>query len=520
MWVCWGRPDSDVGSVAVTYALVLVSAVAHALAFPPWNFTAVAWVALVPLLIALRALRPGTAALAGLLWGSTAIWGVAYWVPGAIAFYYEQPWWFGVLFGVVGSMVLWGSYYAAFAALTAWLIPRTRGLMRAGTIAAAWIVCELARAKLLTGEPWMLLGYALVPHLRLIQIADLGGVYALSALVLFVNVSVDAVLLDGRSAAGTAAVATALLVAALAYGTIRLSTDFHTAPPVRVAVVQGNNDLGAQWNAEHYGRGLDTYLRLSREAVRKTRAAVLLWPESAVTFFLPEEADLRIAVERLVAETDTEVVLGGPHLDGADPAAPRFFNSAFALAPGLGITGRYDKTHLLPFAEYFPLRFSEFLRRRFERVRVFTAGNDPRLLPTRLGPTAVAICFEAIFPELVRTRMAAGAAVLLNLSNDGWLGAGAAQHAAMVTLRGVENRTWVVRATATGISGVIDPHGRWTVRSGTGTAAILAADVVPLHADAVYKRYGDVFAHACVVAVCVAAAVVALRDRPSAEDPV
>lgn len=499
--------------------MVVISALVHALAFPPWNLSAVAFVAIVPFLVAVRGLRPRAAALVGLLWGSVAIWGVAYWVAGALTFYYEQPWWFGVLFCVVGCMILWGTYYAAFAAFAAWVMSRTRGLVRVAVLTAAWVTCELGRATLLTGEPWMLLGYALTPHPPLIQIADLGSVYLLSALVFLVNASFAEVMIAGRRGVAAIAVAGAAIVATLAYGHVRTPDASAPSATVRVAVVQGNNDLGAQWSAEHYGRGLDTYLRLSRDAVRDTGASMLVWPESAVTFFLPEEAGLRAAIDRLLVQTNTELVLGGPHLDGTDPAVPRFFNSAFTMVPGAGITSRYDKTHLLPFAEYFPLRFIEFLRRRFERVRVFSAGGPTRLLPTRLGPAAVVICFEAIFPELVRARMAAGARVLVNLSNDVWLGAGAgaAQHAAMVTLRAVENRTWVVRATTTGISGLIDPHGRWVARSDTNVAAVLAADVEPLRVDTLYERYGNAFAYACVGTVIVAAICLA-RTRPEGTD--
>jgi apolipoprotein N-acyltransferase len=106
-----------------------------------------------------------------------------------------------------------------------------------------------------------------------------------------------------------------------------------------------------------------------------------------------------------------------------------------------------------------------------------------------------------MFPELVRARMNAGAEVLVNLSNDAWLGddAGPKQHASMTIIRAVENRTWVVRATTTGVSMIIDPYGIVREQSPLLAPAVLHASIVPLHVETTYERYGDVFASACIV---------------------
>jgi apolipoprotein N-acyltransferase len=538
---------------------LLASAGLHALAFPPWNHPALAWVALVPFLWALRGLRPAAGgsspgprpaaggssagplpvgslrtaksdspldpragALAGLIWGSAAIWAVAAWVPAALTFYYQQPWWFGLLFCLIGSMALWGLYYAVFAAVMCWGMPRLAPLARPWFVATVWVACELGRARLLTGEPWMLLGYALVPNVRLIQAADLGGVYLLSFVVSFVNASLHEALCDIRPSARRAGLAlchtaaAAVVVSALwGYGAWRLAQPLPQTPAVSVAVIQGNNDLGAQWRPEFYGQGLDVYLRQSAAAIRQSPAALLVWPESAVTFFLAHEPLYQTQIAHLLAVTGADLLVGAPHFDDRDQTVPRYFNSAFYLTADRGITGRYDKGHLLPFAEYFPLRFIAFLRRHFERVRTFTPGNGSTLLDTRIGKAAVVICFEALFPELVREQMARGAAVLVNLSNDVWLGAraGPEQHASMVRLRAVENRTWVIRATTTGVSAIIDPFGRVRAESPIFAAATLRGEIVPLHVSTVYKGIGDLFAYGCVLAsglIC----LVCWRRRP------
>jgi apolipoprotein N-acyltransferase len=488
----------------------------HALAFPPWDLSVLAFVAVAPLLYLSQRLPPARAALAGHLWGSAAIWGVGGWVAEALTFYYQQPWWFGILFCLVGCQILWGLFYAAFAAAASGLTRGMAPMARVPAIGVLWVTCELARAKLLEGEPWMLLGYALIPDAHLIQAADLGGVYLLSFVVITVNAALAELALaterHRRQAWATAGLALALVAASWSYGAWRLGQTLPAEPRVNVTIVQGNNDLGWQWRSEYFGRGLERYLDRSRDVARQPEPRLLVWPESALTFFLAREPLYQRPIFDLLAWSGADLIAGAPHMEGSE-SEPAFYNSAFYLTSDRRLLGRYDKSHLLPFAEYFPLHFIELLRRNFERVRYFTAGDGTTLLPTRWGQAAVVICFEAIYPEIVRRQMTAGANLLVNLSNDVWLGRGIGQrqHLAMVTLRAVENRTWIVRSTTTGISAIIDPYGRVRQRSPLFEEAVLAGVVVPMQVETVYKRWGDVFAYGCLVAAALVAARGMLR---------
>ena len=514
-----------VGPKSRRLCLVALSVGLHTLAFPPWSVSVVAWIALVPFLLALAGLGPAAGFLYGLLWGTAAIWGIGYWVPLAVSFYWGQPVWFGVLFSLAASIIFAGLYYAAFAACACWVGARCDGIRRALLIATLWVSWELARAQLLTGDPWLLLGYALVPHPRLIQAADLGGVFLLSFVVVFVNACLVEAL--RRRAAGLAAVGRVLvpgvaaLAASLAYGTVRLAAAPAGESALSVLVVQGNNDPGRQWRAEYDGVGLQHYLQLSTEAsAQQPVPDLIVWPESAVTFFLAREPVYRAQIARGLGSTGADLIVGGPHVEDPDPARPEYFNSAFYMTSGGQVSGRYDKHHLLPFAEYFPLRTIEFLRRHFEGVRTFTPGDGETPLDTRFGRIATVICFEGIFPELVRRQMANGAVMLLNLSNDSWLGTGAGpeQHLAMVTLRAVENRTWVVRATTTGVSAIIDPVGRVRARTAISTPAVLRALISPLRIETIYRLWGDWFAYSCIAVSAVALIALARVRPPKAAD--
>src|SRR5262249_37090079 len=145
---------------------------------------------------------------------------------------------------------------------------------------------------LLTGEPWLLLGYALGPTPTFVQAADLGGVHLLSFAVVLVNAALAEALRswpDGRAFARALAPAVAALALLYAYGLYRLAMPLPGEPAVPLAVIQGNNDMGTQWQDDFYGRGLEEYLRMSVDAASDEHPALLVWPETAITFFLDSE---------------------------------------------------------------------------------------------------------------------------------------------------------------------------------------------------------------------------------------
>lgn len=513
IWLVRTGPPTAVRSARVTserVLLVIASASLHTLALPPWNLAWLSWVALAPLLLALRGATIRSGLGLGFVWGMSAIWGIGYWVPAAVAYYWQQPTWIGAGFAMLAAAAVLGWQAALFGGGVVVIGRRFAGAGASLLVAALWVGVELLRARLAVGNPWLLVGYALLPYDHLVQAADLGGVFALSFLVVLVNAAlVETASRSSSSARDGMRIATLPLVVLAGYwgyGAIRLAGFDDGGQLISVAVVQPNRPPERQWRADLYGSGLDETLRLSQHAVETFLPQLIVWPESAITFFLADEPAYQRAITTSLHRWNADLLTGGPHEAHTADDSIRYFNSAFYMTRDGTIAARYDKTHLLPFGEYFPFPGLDLLRRRFGRVREFTPGEKIEPIDTRFGRIAIAICFEGIFPDLVRAQMTRGARLLVSLSNDAWLRSptGAEQHAAMVRMRAIENRTWVIRATSTGVSAIVDPRGRYRARSDVNVEATLGSKVALADRQTLYGLTGDLFAWLCLGAAAVA----------------
>ncbi|MGI9431872.1 MAG: apolipoprotein N-acyltransferase, partial [Myxococcota bacterium] len=366
---------------------VAVAAALFGLAFPPLRWHAVAWVALVPLLLAYR--EGGAARTAGLawLWSAAMAYSVGDWMPRAIVQYYQQPLWVGWLFffGIATTMNF--PYQVAFAFGFRALDRGTRSgrlpfVAFPLLVAALWCAMELLRGRLFTGtpifigNPWALLGYSQVGWDAVMQVASSTGIYGVSFVVAAANAAFAATLFSRVRVGRTLAVGLAPALLAVVFGVAVLRSEVEVGEAYDVAIVQGDVDVGSRWRSDLYGKNLESYLRLSLEVIRDHEPAVLFWPEAAMTFFVEDEPLYRRSIARLLSWRGTELVAGGPRAVG-EPSAARYRNTIFRLHPDGEIDGHYDNQYLVPFAEHFPLRGIERLRKRFEKVRVFEPGDAP-----------------------------------------------------------------------------------------------------------------------------------------------
>ncbi len=484
---------------------------------------ALAWIALVPWLAVLRSASPRGAAAHGLLFALAMSWTTGDWLPDAVAAYFHQPLWLGFAFLAFVALTMAAPYFVAFA-LAYRALARRYGLQAPLLVAAAWTAMELARGRLLNGTlfyfgstPWATFGYSQAGFDELVQVASLTGVYGISFALVAVNAGVVEVASELRARRATPprvlpalALAAAPALAALAFGvlSLRAAPELGSAPgAVRVAIVQGNLESETRWRADMYGQNLERYLTLTRAAVGQGAPEVVFWPEAAMTFFVEREPAYRRALGRVLAADGVELVAGAPR---ADANESRYWNSVYLLAPDGEIVARYDKQHLVPFMEYFPLGI-DLLRRSFARIREFTPGQGPALLPTRAGAAGILVCNEAMLPHFAGRRVAEGAAYLVNPSNDTWAPGPkfALQMFDIVALRAVEQRRYLVRASTSGPSAVVDPWGRVQERTAPTSDGFVLGTLGGATERSLYGRVGDTFGAACALAAL--AALVARR---------
>jgi apolipoprotein N-acyltransferase len=467
-----------------------------ALAYPRVDYHALAWLALVPLFCVGLLVSPRTALGWGWLVGTVFFVVLLRWLDHTFRVYSAIPWPLTWL-PVTALAAYCGLYFGLVSLAMAW-VRRRLGPGAALLLAPAlWVSAEWLRGRLMGGFPWGLVGYSQYAVLPLIQIAELTGVYGVSFVVVTVNAAVAGTLvLSWRRAAVGLLAAACLLGATLAFGWQRLEHAAIAEAEISIALMQPAIEQPLKWDPTYQTRTLSIYLELTRRAAN-TRPDLIVWPETAAPTPLRTDADLQQALADLSARAGAPILVGS--IDVADGSPARYFNTAFVLSPP-GISGRYDKIKLVPFGEYVPLSsLIGFVRGWAEFIADLEPGQHPFVFAGPPAPFGVVICYEGIFPELVRQFVRGGARFMVNMTNDGWFGrtSGPWQHLSMYSFRAIEHRVAFARAANTGVSAFIGPTGRVERQLGLFERGVLR-DVVPLRTrQTLYTRLGDWFVAAC-----------------------
>jgi apolipoprotein N-acyltransferase len=453
------------------------------------GLTPLVFVALVPLLVAVERASISRALLLGWLTGLVGHAAAFGWLLPTIEHFAELS---GLrAFGFLLAFVAYHSLqFALFAAGVAYMT-RPRRALAVGATAAWWVVLEWAFPKVF---PWML-GDTLAPSPVLRQAADIAGVYGLSVLIVVVNGSIAAAIAPSDTSVRVrmrrvAAAATALLLMA-GYGTLRLravETANAEKSTFAVALVQGglapNHGTVTAMNDEAWR----TYAGLSEE-LSSEDGALLVWPEAILQVYLRYDPSYRERFVQLARR------IGRPVLVGAlDVPAGRSgkFNTGYLVAPDGGLQ-TYHKQRLMPFGEYVPgsTWWPVLGRWRSTGLIAGSAATEPLKLPaTRFAPS---ICFEALEPGGFNERVRHGAEFLVNITDDSWFAGTSVPygHLEAATLRAVETRRWLVRASNSGISAFIDPTGRVVASLPVDAVGALRQSISLSTALTPYVRWGN-----------------------------
>ncbi len=456
--------------------------------FPPLSWTWLAPVALTPILYA-AAWEPDARHrfawgwLSGLLYWAA----VCYWIRDVLAAY-------GGLTGPLSWLALFlfaaakGLHTAVFACLAGPLMRRSWAIP---AVAALWVGLERTHGPL--GFPWLALGNAGVEMSLPLRAAPLAGVYGVSFIF-------------AALAGGLALVALRrsrlhlLWLAALPLLWALPAVEWRQTPSAQAVALQTNVPAGTPWSMDEMRRMLNDFaVRTLAEALQpdQPKPALLLWPEAPAPIYYYEDSELRLQAGEAARLTGSPLLMSGVAFNAAkDP-----LNSAFLIDETGRLAGRYDKTFLVPFGEFIPPGFG-WIQKISTEAGNYAAGPGMKVFPLGRHSFGAFICYESAFPHYVRTAAANGAELLVNLTNDGYFGGGAAreQHLLLARMRAIENRRWLLRPANDGITVSIDPAGRLWDRLPPFERTTGRLRFGWVSAKTPYTRFGDWFAWLCLAA--------------------
>ncbi|MFA5072794.1 MAG: apolipoprotein N-acyltransferase [Nitrospirota bacterium] len=488
--------------------LAVLSGFLLVVAFPEWNIWPLAWFGLVPLFYAIKEKTVFQGFWLGAITGSIFFIGTVYWVTNSIHFYGNVPFIpaSGVTLLLCAYLCL---YFGVFGAVFVHL-RKYHPLLVLIAAPALWTALELARTYVFSGFPWVLLGYSQYQVLPIIQIADITGVYGISFLIVMVNVALEQIFRNKRQYAGIL-VACFILVLVLGYGWNKLQASETNNDEITIAVIQGNIEQDKKWDTAFQVETIETYKKLT-ETARLQNPDIIIWPETATPFyFTGQRVQDQVLTQDLIKfakSIRTPILFGSPTYTVKPDRRITVSNSAFLLSREGTIEAQYDKIHLVPFGEYVPLRtVLFFVGKMVEAIGDFESGDTYTVMtvPSRTSgkqvPISTVICYEIIFPDLVRQFVQQGAGVITTITNDAWFGKTAApyQHFSMAVFRAIENRVPIARAANTGISGFIDAKGTVLDASDIFVPTYLIHRIIPGSARTFYTSYGDLFSYLCLV---------------------
>lgn len=440
-------------------------------AFAPYGYYPLAILCLALIFYLWEASSPRLAIIAGYCFGLGMFAHGVWWIQVSVHQFGLPLYSFSI--AVTAGFVIIVSLYPALAA---WLWhrcatgPQALRLLLGAPV--AWVVTEWLRGWVMTGFPWLFVGYAQTDS-PLAAFAPVLGVHGVSLMTAVLAGAATVLLTGTRQARVTAlAVAGAVVIGSVVLDRVAWTRD--TGDVLPVALVQGAIPQAVKWRRDYRQPSIDLYTDLSAPHWGKP---LVIWPETAIPAFAAEVPETLDALGKLARDSNTALLSGIARADPAD--STRYFNSVVQLGAA---NAYYDKRHLVPFGEYLP--FDRWLRPLLDFLRIpmsdFSSGD--RVQPPIVVDghvVGVSICYEDAYAAEV-SRALPEAGLLVNVSNDAWFGDSIAphQHLQIARMRALEAGRYLLRATNTGISAIIDDRGRVVVRSGQFKPEVITADAI------------------------------------------
>ena len=504
---------SEWGAAGAT-ALLLI------LAFPNFELSFLAWIGLIPLLVAVaRRPSPVRALILGWASGSVFFYATCSWLTYSMINYGGLPSLLAYVLLAPAAMVV--GLFPGFAMMLVALVVRRWGAMAVLLAPVFWTAFEWARLAV-TGQLWNALGYSQAFHPVLLGPATWGGVYAISFLIVVINAAVALVLLERT----LWTIAPALLSVVLVVGVVCLSrttatTASSSSPYLNVIALQPNVPMTIVKSPEELNQLLDRHLKLSSDSLQQLDndlPRLVVWPESPMNFSYASNRSFAELAAGFARSNRTSLLFNSLEPAPDDGA----YNSALLINEQGRLISQYDKIRLMPFGEYVPLpQWLPGASLISGIVGDFTPGANYTLMPVAGHRVGVFICIESAYPWIARRMTNEGADVLINISNDGYLGPTAVmrQHLANTVFRAVENGRTLVRVTNTGLSALIRSDGHVEDQTRPFEVEVRNWQLSQsLAGQTFYTRHGDLFVHICAVITALLLVAALIGSRRSFAD--
>lgn len=444
------------------FLLVLLTSFALIFSFPPFHLGVLAYIALVPYFFYLedKNLKEAFAVgyLVGLIWHA----GTVFWIGHA------------TIIGVIGALIWISLYFALFSFITVWLVKRM-GTAAIWATPFIWISLELLASVGSMAFPWNSLAHTQTYYPLLIQYISITGMYGITLWIMFLNVIFYKLLKsrkETRRIIFYSLISVILILVPLGYGLLNQPAKNNPEKTLKISLVQGNIDPYQKWTPGFINTNFYIYRDLTLKAA-KENPDLIIWPETAAPCYLRYEKYYRDFVHNLVNNLNTPLLTGTIDYQLTDTDKIESYNSVFLFRPGKSKLESYYKLHLVPFSERVPLvdkvPFIYNLAKNLDlnignyfsgdSATVFKINGDNNDVGVKFS---AGICYDSVFPYLIRKFINNGAQFIVIITNDGWFGtlSGPYQHAQIAVLRAIENRVWLARCANTGVSEFIDPYGR------------------------------------------------------------
>ncbi len=481
--------------------LAVASGAILALSFPSYNFSLLAWVAVGLLTLASYGAKLSMAPLYGVLHGLAFYPLSVPWMDAVVRQYGGASAWASA--GILALIALAGGLIAAVFTIGVAIASRKSRVLACLLAPCLWVALEFGRANMpIIGFPWNLIGYAASANLALVQLTTVTGIYGLSFVVAGFGAFLAYAILAGTQRAWKALLIVIGALVLLAFGGeffIPRVAPHHVAHLVQTNFEEYYN-YPPDWMQRHV-QDMNQLHDVSVDAA-KAQPGLIVWPEVPAPFTF-QNPDFAARAERIARDSGRDFLVGIVDWRRNAEHQWKATNTATLIDPSGRRVFTYDKIHLVPFGEYVPFRrWLGFAGSLVADIGDFTPGHAYSVGQLSGGKFGVYICYEGVFPGLVRHFTANGAQLLINISDDGWFGrsSASAQHAMMERLRAVENRRWLLRDTNNGYTIDVDPYGRVIAKLPPNVRGQLDAPYGFLSEMTPYAQFGNWFPWLCVMA--------------------